>query len=149
MRIFVALLPYLLLAVNTVLLLALFFGINHRLRKSAARSIARQADLEQESARISKMMSELNSRINILEKEDRHSGNIEPGSSGLNSTLRGKVLKMHQLGQPADRISEVLRVPRGEVEMLVKVHAIVMRTYQGSARPEPASDQEKEPVKKG
>ena len=149
MRIFIALLPYLLLAANTVLLLALFFGINQRLRKVAARSTAREAALEHESARISKMMSELNTRIGILEKEDRHAGNTEPGASGLNSTLRGKVLKMHRLGQPADRISEVLRVPRGEVDLLVKVHAIVMRTYQGTARLEPASDQDREPVKKG
>jgi hypothetical protein len=149
MRIFVALLPYLLLAANTVLLLALFFGINQRLRKFGARSIAREAGLQQESVRISNVMSELNTRIGILEKEDRQPGNTEPGASGLNSTLRGKVLKMHRLGQPAERISEVLRVPRGEVDLLVKVHAIVMRTYQGTARPEPAYDQETEPVKKG
>ena len=144
MRTFVALVPYLLLAANTVLLLALFFGINQRLRKIGARSNAREAALQQESARISKLMSELNARIGILEKEDRHAGNTEPGASGLNSTLRGKVLKMHRLGQPAERISEVLRVPRGEVDLLVKVHAIVMRTYQDAA-----SDQETEPVKKG
>jgi hypothetical protein len=144
MRIFVALLPYLLLAANTVLLLALFFGINQRLRKLGARSNAREASRDQEAARISKVINEFNARIGILEKEDRQSANTEPGASGLNSTLRGKVLKMHRLGQPADRISEVLRVPRGEVDLLVKVHAIVMRTYQGTA-----ADQENEPVKKG
>jgi hypothetical protein len=76
-------------------------------------------------------MNELNGRIAILEKEERPLGTMEPGASGLNSTLRGKVLKMHRLGQPADRIAEMLRVPRGEVDLLVKVHAIVMRTYQG------------------
>ena len=149
MRIFLALLPYLLLAANTVLLLALFFGINQRVRKLGARCNAREAGLEQEAARISIAMSELNNRIGILEKEDRQPGNTEPGASGLNTTLRGKVLKMHRLGQPADRISEVLRVPRGEVDLLVKVHAIVMRTYQGGARSEAALDQEEEPVKKG
>jgi hypothetical protein len=144
MRTFVALMPYLLLAANTVLLLALFFGINQRLRKIGARSNARETALQQESSRISKLISELNARIGILEKEDRNSGDTAPGASGLNSTLRGKVLKMHRLGQPAERISEVLRVPRGEVDLLVKVHAIVMRTYQDAA-----SDQEIEPVKKG
>jgi hypothetical protein len=149
MRTFVALAPYLLLAANTVLLLALFFGINQRLRKLRARSNAREAALQQESARISIVMNELTARIGILEKEDTHSGNTAPGTSGLNSTLRGKVLKMHRLGQPVDRISEVLRVPRGEVDLLVKVHAIVMRTYQDSSRSEPASHPESEPVKKG
>jgi hypothetical protein len=145
MRTFVALAPYLLLTANTVLLLALFLGINQRLRKLGARIQPRAADMEKDAARISNAMSEINNRISILEKEDRQFGSTELGVSGLNSTLRGKVLKMHRLGQPADRISEVLRVPRGEVDLLVKVHAIVMRTYQGVDRLE----QNGEPVKKG
>ena len=149
MQTFVALLPYLLLAANTVLLLALFFGINQRVRKFGIRSNAREAAMEQDLARISKLMSECNNRIAELEKEDRQLGNTELGASGLNSTLRGKVLKMHRLGQPADRISEVLRVPRGDVDLLVKVHAIVMRTYQGTAISEQASEQDGELVKKG
>jgi hypothetical protein len=144
MRTFVALLPYLLLTANTVLLLVLFLGINQRVRKLGARMHPRAADMEKEAARISNAMSELNSRISILEKEDRQLGSTEL-ATGLNSTLRGKVLKMHRLGQPADRISEVLRVPRGEVDLLVKVHAIVMRTYQDADRLE----QNGEPVKKG
>jgi len=63
--------------------------------------------------------------------------------SGVNSTLRGKVLKMHRLGQSSDRIAGALRVPKGEVELLVKVHKIAMRPYEeavlapfGGARPE-------------
>jgi len=140
----VALLPYLLLAANTVLLLALFFGINQRIRKIGARFNTREAALEKEAARISNAMKELDSRIAIQEKEDRQLGSTEPSVGGLNSTLRGKVLKMHRLGQPADRISEVLRVPRGEVDLLVKVHAIVMRTYQGAG----GSEKDAEPVKK-
>ena len=149
MQTFVALLPYLLLAANTVLLLALFFGINQRVRKLGTRSNSRDAAMQQEAARISKVVNEWNNRLAVLEKEDSQLGCTEPGTSGLNGTLRGKVLKMHRLGQPADRIAEVLRVPRGEVDLLVKVHAIVMRTYQGVAIPEQASEQYEELVKKG
>jgi hypothetical protein len=145
MQVFVALLPYLLLAANTVLLLALFFGINQRVRKMGARFNAREAAMEKEAARISNAMRELDGRLAIQEREDRQFESTEPGVSGLNGTLRGKVLKMHRLGQPADRISEVLRVPRGEVDLLVKVHAIVMRTYQGGV----ALEKDGEPVKKG
>jgi hypothetical protein len=39
---------------------------------------------------------------------------------------------MHRLGQPADRIADNLRVPKGEVDLLVKVHQIVMRPYEQS-----------------
>jgi hypothetical protein len=145
MQTIVALLPYLLLAANTILVLVLFFGINQRVRRLYARSKTREAALELEASRNSNLIKELNNRIAILEKEDRQVSGTEPGAGGLNSTLRGKVLKMHRLGQPAGRISEVLRIPRGEVDLLVKVHAIVMRTYQNSA----VSEQAEEPVKKG
>ena len=53
-----------------------------------------------------------------------------PQGSGLSTTLRSKALKMHRMGQPMDRIAENLRVPKGEVELLVKVHQIVMRPYE-------------------
>jgi hypothetical protein len=146
MQTFVALLPYVLLAANTVLLLALFFGINQRVRNLNARAKTREAALEMEASRNSNLVKELTNRIAILEKEDRQLSSTDPGAGGLNSTLRGKVLKMHRLGQPTDRISEVLRIPRGQVDLLVKVHTIVMRTYQGStAAPEPIE----EVVKKG
>jgi hypothetical protein len=143
---FVALLPYVLLAANTVLLLALFFGINQRVRNLNARAKTREAALEIEAARNSNLVKELTNRIAILEKEDRQLSSTDPVAGGLNSTLRGKVLKMHRLGQPSDRISEVLRIPRGQVDLLVKVHTIVMRTYQGSAA---ALEPIEEVVKKG
>jgi hypothetical protein len=34
------------------------------------------------------------------------------------------------LGQAAERIADNLRVPKGEVDLLVKVHQIVMRPYE-------------------
>ncbi len=37
---------------------------------------------------------------------------------------------MHRLGQSPDRIAGALRVPKGEVDLLVKVHKIVMRPYE-------------------
>ena len=51
-------------------------------------------------------------------------------ASGLNTTLRSKVLKMHRMGQSMDHIADSLRVPKGEVDLLVKVHRIVMRPYE-------------------
>ena len=50
--------------------------------------------------------------------------------NSVNNTLRSKVLKMHRLGQSPDRIAGALRVPKGEVDLLVKVHKIVMRPYE-------------------
>lgn len=145
MQILAPLLPYLLLAANTILLLALFFGINQRVRQLRTRSIASEASLKADVVRISSEMSKISKAFASLEGEGTQLAGPEPAASGLNSTLRGKVLKMHRLGQSADRIAETLRVPRGEVELLVKVHTIVMRTYNDVAVPETQGDL----VKKG
>ena len=134
MQVFVSLAPYALLAVNTVLLLALFLGINQRFRNLRRQFHKGEAARDNEAARFSKTIDDLRNRIATFEKEEKSNAVTEAAASGLNSTLRGKVLKMHRLGQPSDRIAEVLRVPRGEVDLLVKVHAIVMRTYQGVAQ---------------
>jgi hypothetical protein len=144
MRLMMALLPYLLLAANTALLLVLFFGMNQRVRKLLTRVQTDESRGEMDAARISSSVKELNNRIAVLEKEGRQLGSMLPGA-GLNSNLRGKVLKMHRLGQPAERIAETLRVPRGQVDLLVKVHAIVMRSYQAEVPPE----RDAESVEKG
>jgi len=134
MQVFVSLLPYVLVAANTALLLALFLGINQRFRNLRKQVNRGEAARDNEAARFSKAIDDLKNRIAAYEKEEKHNVIPEAGANGLNSTLRGKVLKMHRLGQPSDRIAEVLRVPRGEVDLLVKVHAIVMRTYQGGSQ---------------
>jgi hypothetical protein len=145
MQILAPLLPYLLLAANTVLLLALFFGINQRVRQLRTRFVASEASLKADAVRISSEISKLNSGISSLEASGSELMGKEFRAPGMNSTLRGKVLKMHRLGQSAGRIAETLRVPRGEVELLVKVHAIVMHTYEGTGVLEPQGDT----VKKG
>jgi len=44
--------------------------------------------------------------------------------AGLDTTTRSKVLRMHRAGQSSDDIAASLRMPRGEVDLLVKVHEI-------------------------
>jgi hypothetical protein len=83
----------------------------------------------QEAAGLSAGIGLLQRRIEDLETVGpRGEGAGTPGS--LNGTVRSKVLKMHRLGQQTDRIADSLRVPKGEVDLLVKVHQIVMRPYE-------------------
>ncbi len=46
--------------------------------------------------------------------------------SGLNLTTRSQALRMHRRGDPPDRIAEALDIPLQEVDLLVKVHRIVI-----------------------
>ncbi len=126
-----ALLPYLLLAASIALFLGLFVGISRRLQQLRSRVGESDARRQAESTEITNGMASLRLRIEEIETDQPE---IEPMAgvpgNGINSTIRAKVLKMHRLGQPVEGIAEALKVPKGEVDLLVKVHQIVMRPYQ-------------------
>ena len=46
---------------------------------------------------------------------------------GLNLTKRSHALRMHRRGDPPDRIAAALDIPLQEVDLLLKVHRIVIR----------------------
>jgi hypothetical protein len=51
-----------------------------------------------------------------------------PGSPrpALNMTKRSQALRMHRQGDPPDQIAAALDLPRQEVDLLLKVHRIVL-----------------------
>jgi hypothetical protein len=55
---------------------------------------------------------------------------LAPGlpKPGLNLSKRSQALRMHRRGEAADQIAATLEVPRQEVELLIKVHRIVLST---------------------
>ena len=46
--------------------------------------------------------------------------------SGLNLSKRTQVLRLHRNGQSSAGIAETLALPRAEVDLLIKVHQIVV-----------------------
>jgi len=143
MQALVTLLPHLLVGANTVLMLALFLGINQRVRKAWKRLSACEMSVEGGLARISNAENELRGRITNIEKDVARLKRLEPGAAAGNGALRAQMLKMYRMGQPVESIAETLRVPRGEVDLLVKVHGIVMQAYQKTAASEPNSESSK------
>jgi len=55
---------------------------------------------------------------------------VAPGlpKPGLNLNKRSQALRMHRRGEAADQIATALELPRQEVELLIKVHRIVLST---------------------
>jgi hypothetical protein len=49
-----------------------------------------------------------------------------PAKSGLNLTKRSQAIRMHRRGDPPDRIAAALDIPLQEVDLLLKVHRIVI-----------------------
>lgn len=48
---------------------------------------------------------------------------------GLNLSKRSQALRMHRRGDPPDQIASTLAVSRQEVDLLLKVHRIVMTRF--------------------
>ena len=110
--------------------------MHQRVRELRARAGKQDKTLETETARLSAEIVELkgqnsgagtNRQFTVLGYRCGLAGGT---GNSVNNTLRSKVLKMHRLGQSPDRIAGALRVPKGEVDLLVKVHKIVMRPYE-------------------
>jgi hypothetical protein len=134
---FLTLLPYLTVAANLALVLGILLGLNQRVQQIRIRAAQQEKTLQTDVARLSAEIAGLKAQIVELEQADSSlsSGPIAQGATpvpgnSVNSTLRSKVLKLHRLGQSPDRIAGSLRVPKGEVDLLVKVHKIVMRPYE-------------------
>jgi hypothetical protein len=129
LQLLVALLPYLSLGVSIIVFLGLFCELSRRIQKLGDRISKLEPRIYESTAK--------SNEINVLERrlEELESGAAagEPAAArprSLNGTVRSKVLKMHRLGQPPERIADTLKVPKGEVDLLVKVHRIVMRPYE-------------------
>jgi|ERR1700680_1662442 len=126
------LLPYIALALNLILVLGLFFGLNRSVWKLRKRIGKCEGKLESAALQLTEELNGLNRKVSELENADTAlpAGAGLTLASGLNTTLRSKVLKMHRMGQSMDNIADSLHVPKGEVDLLVKVHRIVMRPYE-------------------
>jgi hypothetical protein len=74
----------------------------------------------------------LQKSLDGLEEELRDLRQQAPASlpgvprAGLNLSRRSQVLRMHRQGDPSDRIAAALAVPLQEVDLLIKVHRIVI-----------------------
>src|SRR5579859_6459211 len=118
---FLTLLPYLTVAVNLIVVLGVLCTVSQRVRQLRSRAAKYEAALQSETARLSTEIVDLKTKVEALEEPGQSLLPAGPAAAGngVNSTLRSKVLKMHRLGQSPERIAGSLRLPQGEVDLLV------------------------------
>ena len=117
---------YAALALGLVGCLALFFALKLEIRRLEAHAAKR----EQAQARV------WTARLEILERKQ---GELEetaqfmappgPPASGFNLTRRSQAIQMFRRGETPEQIARTLGVPRNEVDLLLKVHGIVLAAY--------------------
>jgi hypothetical protein len=78
-----------------------------------------------ESVRLAKWSGELQevrTRLQEWERERRSAAEQGAESESLNLNRRAQILSLHRKGKRVQEIASVLRIPQGEVELMVKVH---------------------------
>jgi site-specific recombinase XerC len=133
---FVTLVPYVLSAGCLILVSVLFYGISQRLRKMRDRIVRCEERIQNEGAQSTSSITGLTQRLDQFETNIHASVAPTGNGSSTNNMIRSKALKMHRLGQSPERIAATLRVPKGEVDLLVKIHKIVMKPYENVAEPQ-------------
>jgi hypothetical protein len=57
----------------------------------------------------------------------------QPSRTSINISKRTQALRLHQRGEPLERIAAVLGIPRSELELLVKLRTTARYTAGASA----------------
>ena len=130
MRILLSLLPYIFVLGSVVATLGLFMGVSRRLGKVVQAVKNSENWVQAEAAQLTNAVNEVKQRLTEMEKlEERGWSDPEPPAA-LTNAARGKVYKMHRSGEAAEHIAQKLKLPKGEVDLLIKVQRVVMRPYE-------------------
>ncbi len=103
--------------------LTLFLSLK---RELVARHLLHQSSLDGAEARWRQRIEDLEFRCRELTELTQVFVAPPPTQSGLNLNKRSQALQMHRRGDPPERIAAALSVPRNEVELLLRVHAIMI-----------------------
>jgi hypothetical protein len=115
-----------LLGAGLSLCLYLFFTLKCEI---AAQQKLRQQHETAFEAAVAAVRAEFDSVRAEVHEMQEHTGMLvapAPTRSGLNLNKRGQVLQMYRRGQAPEQIAASLSLPLSEIELLIKVHQIVL-----------------------
>ncbi|MGA2574910.1 MAG: hypothetical protein ABSH24_02695 [Bryobacteraceae bacterium] len=120
---------YVLLAVGLGLCLYLFVTLKVEIRGLLRRCLDGRQQVQALETALGDARLAAQSLETDLREVERQTGMLvapAPARSGLNLSKRTHVLRMHRAGQDSAGIAAALALPRSEVELLIKVHRIVV-----------------------
>jgi DNA-binding NarL/FixJ family response regulator len=123
------LLSYVLMAVGLGLCLYLFMTLKVEIRRLLPGRIEDQQRVEALENALAEARLAVQQLENDLREVERQTGMLvapAPARSGLNLSKRTQVLRLHRSGEGSAAIATSLGLPRGEVDLLIKVHGMVL-----------------------
>ena len=120
--------PYALQAAGSIATLFIFLTLKQEIRRLKSRLDRQQAD-EATAARDLKLrLEEIAMRLRDSEERAGVLVAPQPPRSGLNLTKRSQVIRMSRRGERSENIAASLSLPRGEVDLLLKINALVVNS---------------------
>jgi len=106
------------------------FGLSRA--RAQARAAADQAQAGEELCgsalrALRESLDGLAAQLKVLQQQPSVAVAPATPKPGLNLTKRSLALRMHRRGDPAEQIAAALEIPVQEVDLLLKVHRIVIR----------------------
>jgi hypothetical protein len=104
-----------------------FFSFRKSFRKDATLGAVSAPDFESLEARVAHMaveLDELRERFGERLAERPAPAGWAPEVAGVDLNRRGQVLRLRRRGRTVEEIASTLQIPRGEVELMVKVHEL-------------------------
>jgi hypothetical protein len=125
-RYFIPLAPYALLAAGCIFGLFFLLSFDQEIRGLKSRLAGRKAGDKASTRDLKVQLGELHERLR--DAEERAGIPIAPPSprASLNLNKRTQVLRMYRRGERSENIAASLSLPRREVELLLKIHALVL-----------------------
>ena len=119
----------------TIPVLVLFLSMKREARAAIAQCRQESADNMEKLNGLARQLEAIQAdqRQNKLRQQEQPA-NVVIGAA-MNLSKRGQVMRLHRLGSDAEQIASALRLPRNEVSLLLKIHAVAM----GGRDLEPAS----------
>ncbi len=127
-RYFIPLAPYALLAAGCIFGLFFLLSFDKEIRSLKSRLAGRQDGDNASAHDLKVQLHELTERLR--DAEERAGIPIAPPSvkASLNLNKRTQVLRMSRRGERSENIAASLSLPRREVELLLKIHALVLNS---------------------
>ncbi len=125
-------LPYVLLAAGLTACIVLFISLKLEIRRKPGSSNG--GNVEETVDGLSAAFEQIRARLDDA-VQPQPSPTVWSGNASINLNRRGQVLRLFRRGDTSRQIASALSIRRGEVDLIIKVHRMVLNSA-GTRAPE-------------
>ncbi|MGA2183741.1 MAG: hypothetical protein ABSH47_11985 [Bryobacteraceae bacterium] len=127
-------LPYVVLAAGLIACIVLFLSLKVELRRQSGASSGRN-QMEETVDGLSAAFEQVRARLEEAMQPPAVSS-VWSGSPSINLNRRGQVLRLFRRGDTPRQIAATLGIRQGEVDLIIKVHRMVLSGASGGKAPD-------------